>query len=485
MHFFQKITAPEVQKYISENLNSDLTKLLLKKSPFPEVSMQEIAQQIKGKQIAAKKFPFLLKENIVFPPHLNLEQASSESTAKEKAENLYGGTFLDLTCGFGIDAYFLSQNFSEVTLLEQNKDLLEIVQHNWKTLGREANFINENLEHFLEINEKQFDLIYLDPARRDKDHRKKFLLSDLSPNILEIQDKLLSISKKTMIKLSPLIDLKYLQTAVKSINEIEIIAVKNEVKEIVLHLIPNTENKLKITTKNLSTDEPNFSFSPEEESAVTPEFSDILEYLYIPNNAVLKSGAFNLISKKTMIKLSPLIDLKYLQSAVKSIDEIEIIAVKNEVKEIVLHLIPNTENKPKITTKNLSTDEPNFSFSPEEESAVTPEFSDILEYLYIPNNAVLKSGAFNLISKKFRLKKLHPNTHLYTSDKAVDFCGRVFKAKEISAKEIKKGDMFNIISKNHPLSPEQIKTKYKLKNGGEHYLVFTQSKKGKVILQTL
>ena len=385
MEHFREILRPEIQKYIQDNLHENLGRLLLKKSPFPEVSMQEIAQQIKGKQIATKKFPFLLKENIVFPPHLNLEQASSGSTAKEKAENLRGGAFLDLTCGFGIDAYFLSQNFSEVTLLEQNKDLLEIVQHNWKTLGREAIFINENLEQFLEINEKkkQFDLIYLDPARRDKDHRKKFLLSDLSPNILEIQDKLLSISKKIMIKLSPLIDLKYLQTAVKSI------------------------------------------------------------------------------------------------------DEIEIIAVKNEVKEIVLHLIPNTENNLKITTKNLSTEEPNFSFSPEEESAVTPEFSDILEYLYIPNNAVLKSGAFNLISKKFGLKKLHPNTHLYTSDKAVDFCGRVFKVKEISAKEIKKGDAFNIISKNHPLTPEQIKTKYKLKNGGEHYLVFTQSAKGKVILQTL
>ena len=385
MEHFREILRPEIQKYIQDNLHENLGRLLLKKSPFPEVSMQEIAQQIKGKQIAAKKFPFLLKENIVFPPHLNLEQASSESTAKEKAENLIGRAFLDLTCGFGIDAYFLSQNFSEITLLEQNKDLLEIVQYNWKTLGREANFINENLERFLEISEKekQFDLIYLDPARRDKDHRKKFLLSDLSPNILEIQDKLLSISKKIMIKLSPLIDLKYLQTAVKSI------------------------------------------------------------------------------------------------------DEIEIIAVKNEVKEIILHLIPNTENKLKITTKNLSTEEPNFSFSPEEESAVMPEFSDILEYLYIPNNAVLKSGAFNLISKKFGLKKLHPNTHLYTSDKAVDFYGRVFKVKEISAKEIKKGDVFNIISKNHPLSPEQIKTKYKLKNGGEHYLIFTQSKKGMVILQTL
>ena len=127
----KKILTPEVQTYINANLQSDLHSLLLKKSPFPEISVHEIVQQIKGKKVAQKKFPFLLKEGIVFPPNLNLEQASSQSTAEYKAKNLEGKTFLDLTTGFGIDAYFLSQNFPEVTLVEQNSALLETVKHNW------------------------------------------------------------------------------------------------------------------------------------------------------------------------------------------------------------------------------------------------------------------------------------------------------------------------------------------------------------------
>ena len=135
----------EIQQFINANLNTGLHSLLLKKSPFPEISMQEIVQQIKGRKTAIKKFPFLLKENVIFPPNLNLEQASSQSTAEYKAKNLKGKSFLDLTCGFGIDAYFLSKNFDEVTLIEQNPELISIVENNWKTLDRKANFINENL----------------------------------------------------------------------------------------------------------------------------------------------------------------------------------------------------------------------------------------------------------------------------------------------------------------------------------------------------
>ena len=108
---FSKLISSDIQNYINQNLNSDLTKLLLKKSPFSDVTMQEIVQQIKGRKTAEKKFPFLTKGGIVFPPNLNLEQASSQSTAEYKAQNLKGKSFLDLTCGFGIDAYFLSKNF--------------------------------------------------------------------------------------------------------------------------------------------------------------------------------------------------------------------------------------------------------------------------------------------------------------------------------------------------------------------------------------
>ena len=152
---FTNLLAPEVQAFINQNIDSDITRLLLKKSPFPNVTIQKIVQQIKGKKVAQRKFPFLLKENLIFPPNLNLEQASSQSTAEYKAQTLKGNSFLDLTSGFGIDAYFLSQNFEDVTLVEQNPELIKIVEHNWKALNREANFINQNLEEFLEFNKEK------------------------------------------------------------------------------------------------------------------------------------------------------------------------------------------------------------------------------------------------------------------------------------------------------------------------------------------
>lgn len=379
------ILSREIQEYINANLNTDLHSLLLKKSPFQEVTMQQLVQQIKGKKVALKKFPFLLKDNIVFPPNLNLEQASSQATAEFKAGNLEGKKFLDLTSGFGIDAYFLSQKFEEVTLVEQNTELLEIVKHNWTVLNRNANFINENLENFLAKNQDKFDLIYLDPARRDEHKNKKFLLEDLSPNLLEIQDQLFNFSNEVLIKLSPLIDISYLISVLNHIVEIQIIAVKNEVKELLVFLKKNQ----------------------------------------------------------------------------------------------------NGENK-LITCTNLESDEPSFSFQYHWEKEAVSEYSEPLQYLYIPNNAVLKSGGFNSISQHFNLKKLHPNTHFYTSDDLrTDFPGRILRIEIIESKAVKKGEKYNIISKNYPLTPDEIKKKYKIKDGGEHYLIFTQSLKSKIILRSV
>jgi len=403
---FSKLISSDIQSYIKQNLNSDLNKLLLKKSPFPDVSIQEIVQQIKGKKTAEKKFPFLLKEGIIFPPNLNLEQASSQSTAEYKAQNLKGKSFLDLTCGFGIDAYFLSQNFDEITLIEQNPELISIVENNWKILNRKANFINQNLEEFLDglsfdklrINSAQtdnqsqiknkFDVVYLDPARRDQQNKKKFLLEDLSPNLLEIEEELNSISDKIIVKLSPLIDISYLISELKNITEIQIIAVRNEVKELLL-IIENQE-----------------------------------------------SGAKN--------------------------------------------------QDTKITCINLESEEPEFSFNFSDEKSAESEFSKSLNFLYIPNNSILKAGAFNIISEKFGLKKLHPNTHFYTSEHKIEnFPGRVLEIEKVEAKDLKKGEKYNIVSKNYPLKPEEIKKKYKLTDGGNHYLIFTQSVKGKEILRSL
>ena len=381
----ENILIPEIQQFINANLITDLHSLLLKKSPFPEVSMQEIIQQIKGKKVAQRKFGFLVKEGIIFPPNLNLEQASSQSTAEFKAKNLKGKNFLDLTCGFGIDAYFLSEKFEKIVLIEQNSELIEIVKQNWMVLGRKANFINEKLEIFLAENAEKFDLIYLDPARRDHEKNKKFLLEDLSPNLLEIQEKLSEISDEIIVKLSPLIDISYLVSVLKSVSKIQIIAVKNEVKEL----------------------------------------------------------------------------LVFINSSSKS----------NEIE---------------VSTINLESDEPEFVYKLNEEKTAISTFSEPLKFLYIPNNAVLKSGAFNLVSEKFNIKKLHPNSHFYTSEeRLISFPGRILEVEKIEAKAIKKGEKFNIISKNHPLSPEEIKKKYKISDGGNSYLIFTQSQKGKIILKSV
>ena len=381
----KKILNKEVQEYINANLKTDLHSLLLKKSPLSEVSMPEIVQQIKGMKVAQKKFPYLLKDGIVFPPNLNLEQASSQATAEFKGKNLNGKNFIDLTSGFGIDAYFLSQNFEEITLVEQNFELLEIVKHNWQVLDKKANFVNDNLENFLSQNEKKFGLVYLDPARRDEHKNKKFLLEDLSPNLLEIQDALLKISNQIIIKLSPLIDISYLISALKHITEIQIIAVRNEVKELLVFI--------------------------------------------------------------------------------------------NSEKE---------EGQTAISCINLESEEMIFTFNHLEEKSAVSEYSELFQYLYIPNNAVLKSGGFNSISEKFKLKKLHPNTHFYTSDDFIEnFPGRILGVEIIDSKQIKKGEKYNIISKNYPLTPDEIKKKYKIKDGGNGYLIFTQTQKNKIILRTL
>lgn len=270
--------------------------------------------------------------------------------------------------------------------MEQNESLLALVAHNWQVLGRKANFYNEQLSVFLARNRQKYSLIYIDPARRDTNNRKQFLLEALSPNILQIQEDLLAISDKVMIKLSPLIDLKYLLSVLKWVQRVDILSVKNEVKEIVVvqnRDLPENEYDVFCRCFNLETTQPSFEF----------HFSELL-------------------------------------------------------------------------VENVSYAEPKT-------------------YLYLPNNAVLKSGAFNLIAHKFGLEKLHPNTHLYTSGQhREDFPGRVLKINVINPKTIKKGESYNIISKNYPLSTEAIKKKYKIKEGGDKYLIFTQTIGGKVILQS-
>lgn len=376
---------PEVQNYIRAQENQDVRSISLKKSPFENLSSSELAQQIKGLQIARNKFPFFYQTGgIYYPPSLNLEQASSWITAQYKSEIIKGKTLIDLTAGMGIDAFGFAQKFEKVTALERNSELVEISKHNYKALNQNnLEYINSDFEIFWKENPKEkWDIIYLDPSRRI-DSQRKFVLEDLEPNILEWMDEFLSRSETLMVKLSPLLDLKSTVEKIPQIQEIYIVAVKNEVKELLL------------------------------------------------------------ICKKEI------------------------------------------QTNPKIIAANLESDHLLFEFHLKEEATAVSEFSSPEKFIYEPNSAVLKSGAFKLLGEKLNLKKLHIHSHLYTSNELLKtFPGKVFEVLgEIKNPKIEiEKSAFHVISKNYPLSVELIRKKYKIKESEEQTLIFTQSISGKHIL---
>lgn len=386
MNFFNsKILSEEIQTYIRQHEHSDFRQISLQKSPFPEVSSAELAQQIKGLQIARNKFPFFYEmEGIYYPPSLHLEQASSWTTAVYKSKWVTGKTMVDLTAGMGIDAFAFAQNFEKVTALERNAELVKISQFNYKTLNQSnLNYIHSDFASYFEKHpDLKWDVIYLDPARR-KGSEKKFLLEDLEPNLLEWIDEFLNRAEMVLIKLSPLLDLKSVREEICQIHEIQIVAVKNEVKE-------------------------------------------------------------------------------------------SLLLCRNEVCD-----------NPLLKAVNLESGQPDFEFKWDEESQVNSAFSEPGQFIYEPNAAVLKSGAFKLVGERFGLKKLQQNTHLYTSEKIINsFPGKVFEVLEKiknPKKEIEKGS-FHVISKNYPVTVESIRKKYKLKESENQTLIFTQSISGKHIL---
>lgn len=383
----QNILTQEFQDYLKIIEQEDFKSIGLKKSLFDGISSAEIAQQLKGIQVAKHKFPTLYStKNIYFPPSINLEQASSEAAANYKSSLVKGKTLIDLTAGFGIDTMAFAKNFEKVYHIEQNPELSEIVQHNAQILAPNLETYTGTFQSFFETNpESKFDVIYLDPARRNSSGRK-FILEDLEPNILEWMPTFFEKSNKIIIKLSPLLDITSTLQQIDSISEIHIVALKNEVKDFLL-----------IIDKNCST--------------------------------------------------------------------------KN----------------PLIKAINLESNQPEFSFNFEDEYNSNANFGTVQQYIYEPNVAILKTGAFKLLSEKFNLHKLHQNTHLYTSNELLnEFPGKIYSVeKHINhpKKEIIKSKA-NLLVKNYNQAIDIVKKKFKITDGGETTLIFTQSIDGFHILKT-
>ena len=371
-------------------MSTDIVSVLLKGHEFPGVDGKELAQQIEAKEKCREKLPtWFDTPDIYYPNKLNIEQTSSEITAKYKADIVSGNLLLDLTGGFGVDSYFFSHKVDRITHCEIDPELSEIANHNFKALGRTNmdTHVGDGLSHLVHLRSRP-DWIFIDPSRRNNAKGKVFLLSDCLPNVSENLDLILRSADHVMIKTSPLLDISAGLKELRSVKEIHILSVRNEVKELLWILQSGYQGEIAIKTTNL-----------------------------------LPSG-----------------------------------------KEV-------------------------FDFFMCDEKRAYPQYSAPLTYLYEPNSAILKSGAFKLVGLRNGLYKLHEHSHIYTGETLTPFPGRRFKIEQrfsFNKKAIQDLGILkaNITARNFPLTVAEIKKRFKIKDGGAEYLFFTTDEyDNKIILR--
>lgn len=375
----------EVQAYINSNLNADVTKIALSKSPFAEVSSAELANQIAAKKKSEKKLPTWFKqEDIIYPSTLSVEQTSSENTANYKKQLVKGNSLIDITSGFGVDSFYFSHKVDEVYSCEINPELSAISAHNAQILGAcNISFLATDGLEYVRTSEKHFGTIYLDPARRNTSG-KVFKLADCTPNVVDHLDLLLSKAERVMIKTSPLLDLKAGLTELTNVSAIHIVSVKNECKELLWVIDKDFIGEPKIVCVTLNANFKQIELPLQDDSSAN-----------------------------------------YL--------------------------------------------------------AVSPTEG----YLYEPDVALMKSGAFNAIANQLALKKLAKQSHVYFSEALnTSFIGRVFEIKAAFApNELKKEKELygNVIVRNFPERAENLVKKLKIKPNNNNFYIFTQIQQGYVV----
>jgi len=383
------ILQPQIQDFIDTQIGNSISKLALQKNPFPDVEWIKILNQIEAKSKAKDKLPTWFKtKNIIYPSKISVEQTSSEQTALYKSSILSGESLIDLTGGFGVDDSFFAAKIKSVVHCEINPELSEIVQHNFEQLNIKniECHAGDSLETLKTLNRK-WDWIYIDPSRRNDAKGKVFMLKDCLPNVPENLDFYFENSDAILIKTAPLLDLSAGLSELKNVKTIHIVALENEVKELLWELHKDYVSEITLKTVNI--------------------------------------------------------------------------------------------NKGNIDT---------FEFLMNQES-VFPVYSLPKKYLYEPNSAIMKSGGFDEVAIHYNVDKLHKHSHLYTSEEILSFPGRIFEitaAFPYNKTEMKNylgGKQSNITTRNFPETVENIRKKWKIKDGGNLYTFFTtDANNSKIVL---
>ena len=412
--------------FVAAHRTEDVRQLALKAKRVEGLDLPLALDQIAGWQIACKKLPqWASCEGIIYPPHISMEQCSSQFTAQYKSEIaqtlltpavtvrarmsdsaesdtqetktgvrvtdspesdtlVARSSMVDLTGGFGVDFSYLARGFSQATYLERQRHLCDLSEHNMAALGLDQARIvcGDGVEYLRQMD--PVDFIYLDPARRDEHGSRTYAIEDCTPNVLELRDLLLAKSQCTLVKLSPMLDWrKAVADFDGTVREVHIVATGNECKELLLVLGQQVHEE------------------PSAPRVFCVNDNQRIDYDSAAYTQGLRIGG-----------------------------------------------------KPLPEAKN---------------------------YLYEPNASIMKAGCFDLVEERFGVTQVGPSSHLFVSATPVaDFPGRGFAIEAIGGmnkKDIKRllngTKQANIAVRNFPLTAPQLRKKLKLADGGPVYLFGT------------
>ena len=356
----ESILQKDIQDFITQNLNTDSSKLALKKNPFPAINYSIIINQIVAKKKAKEKLiTWFSTANIIYPEKISIEQTSSESTANYKSSLVSGEKLIDCTGGFGIDDYYFSKQFKTVIHCELNADLSQIVKHNCEVL-KVSNiecYQGDSTEILKQLNQK-FDCIYIDPSRRNDAKGKVFMLADCLPNVVDLQDFYYQFTNTILIKTAPILDLQAGLLELKNVAQIHIVAVDNEVKELLWKIEKNFNESPEIIAVNLEKEKQTIT-KIESSKSYSARYSLPKNYLYEPNASLMKSGGFEAVSE--LFAVNKLHQHSHLYTADEIIDfpgrKFQIDAVVPYQKKEIAQYIQN--KKMNVSTRN-------FPIKPEE-----------------------------------------------------------------------------------------------------------------------
>ena len=421
-------------EFVKQFRQADPRKLALQASRYPDVDMPYALNQIQGWQTALRKLPsWAACDGVVYPPHLNMEQCSSEPTARykqqvarrwaERIPNASRTSMTDLTGGFGVDFSFTSRCFDCATYVERNASLCDVVGANLPRLGiRNATVECAEAEAVLERMESQ-TMIFLDPARRDEHGTKTVLIADCTPDVCQLLPSLMEKSQFVMLKLSPMLDWhKAIVDLDGKVREVHIVSADGECKELLLVLASDGKPEVQVFCVDIQS-------RPDSEGQYPRS-----EFVYsIGGEAEPQptNSTFNIQNSK-------------LPSATNLTLNIE-------------HLTLNINNS---------------------------------TFLYEPNASVMKAGCFDEIARAFGISAISPNSHLFLSDREIDgFPGRSFAVDAVTTmnkrqlrQTLSGMKQANIAVRNFPLSVAELRKRLKLSDGGDTYIFATTTSEGDHIL---